>query len=224
MTIGEAVGQINTQSTSPLAAYGNGANMKIVDMPPPPPELDNSLYLSEDWQPGSVLLEIGSIIENCSLRYDIANGYIEIKGENTVRAAAEKDVAQFTINTLPKARWFINASQFGGQKKTKYNLMEVLVDGEIKLLYSSKVEIIKPNGGFTDQRRAMGDPITSRKIEKFYLVQNGNLFDANSKGKLLDAFGEKTNMMKSYAKAKGLGFSKQEDLIALVQHYSAIAK
>lgn len=220
-----AYAQLTSLSSSPLTAYGSGVNMRVSEMPATLPDLDNSLYLDEEWKTGSILLEDGRIIKECTLRYDIANGYIEIKDGTTVRAAAEKNVQQFTIKNPPQTRWFVSGAIFKSNKEPNYNLMEVLVDGEIKLLLSTKVEIIKPNGGFTDQRReTSGDPITSRKVVKYYLIQNEQLYDVTSKGKLMKAFGEYQAEMKLYAKKTKTGFNKQQDLVILVTRYAELVK
>jgi len=217
--------QLESLSSSPLTAYGSGVNMRVNNMPTAPPDLDNSLYLQEEWAVGSILLEDGRIIKRCTLRYDIGNGYIEIQDRTTIRAAAERNVQQFTIETPPQTRWFVSGSKFKSEKEPNYNLMEVLVDGDIKLLLSTKVEIIKPSGGFSDQRRAnSGDPITSRKIVKFYLIQDEQLVDVTSKGKLLKAFGSYQTDIKSYAKKNKIGFSKQKDLVTLATYYAELVK
>ena len=117
--------QLQSYSTSPLTAYGSGANMRVIDMPPAPQDLDHSIYLEEQWLPGSIALENGRIIKECTLRYDLINGYLEIQNEKAVRAAPEKDVKQFSIEQEGKVRWFVNIAEFKGIKKDDHTLMEV---------------------------------------------------------------------------------------------------
>lgn len=217
--------QLETLTTGPLTTYGSGVNMRVADLPKTLPDLDNSLYLIDEWSIGSILLENGRIIKNCTLKYDIANGFIEIQDKVAIRAVKEKDVTQFTIETPPITRWFVNGSIFKKDPKPKHSLMEVLVDKEIKLLVNNEVEIIKPNGGFTDQRRDVSaDPITSRKIVKFYLAKDEQLIDISSKGKVLKAFAPLDTEMKSYAKSNKIGFNKQEDLVLLVTEYAKLVQ
>lgn len=213
--------QAETYTTSPLSTYGSGVNLRVADLPTPPPDLDNSLYLVDDWSIGNILLADGRIIKKCTLRYDIANGFIEIQDKTAIRAVKEIDVKQLAIEAPPITRWFVNASIYKNEKNPKHSLMEVLVDGDIKLLVNSEVEIIKPNGGFTDQRREVSaDPITSRKIVKYYLAKDDQLMDISSKGKVLKAFAPLDTEMKSYAKSKKVGFNKQNDLMTLVTEYA----
>lgn len=214
-------GQISSVSASkPLAVYGDGINMKMMDIPPLPQDLDHSLYLEDEWLPGSVLFENDRILEKCSLKYDIANGYVEIKGEKSVKAAPERDVKQFTFTQNEVDRWFMSASLFNNSDKISQKLLEVLVSGEVKLLFLSEVEIIKPNGGFTDQRRAGADAITSMKKEKYYLVQNEALATFDTKKQMYKAFGNQLEPMKEWIKSYKLKLNDQDDLKRIVIHYS----
>ena len=216
-----AIGQISSVSAAkPLAVYGDGVNMKMMDLPPLPQDLDHSLYLEDEWLPGSVLFENDRFLEKCSLKYDIANGYVEIKGEKSVKAAPEKDVKQFSFTQNEVDRWFMSASLFGNSDKISEKLLEVLVSGEVKLLFLSEVEIVKPNGGFTDQRRAGADAITSIKVEKYYLVQNEELSVFDTKKQMYKAFGNQLDPMKEWIKSYNLKLKDKDDMKRIVIHYA----
>lgn len=209
-------------AAQPLSIYGDGVNMRMMDMPPPPQDLDHSLYLEDEWLPGSILFENNRVIKKCSLKYDIANGYIEIKAENVVKAAPEKDVKQFTFTENDVDRWFMSASLFNNSEKISGKLLEVLVGGEIKLLYLTTVEILKPNGGFVDQRRAGADAITSIKRDKYYLVKGEELMEMDNKKQAMEAFGVHADDMKDWVKQNSLKFGKQDDLKQIVAHYTSL--
>lgn len=216
-----AQAQLQSYSTSPLTAYGAGANMRVIDMPPAPQGLDHSLYLEEEWLPGSIALENGRVIKSCTLRYDIVNGFIEVQNDIGVRAAPVKDVAQFSMNQNGRIRWFVNIAEFVGTKENDHTLMEVLVDKDVKLFRATKIEVVKSNDGITSQRRdLLADPITSMRKDTYYINQGEELVDVSSKPKLLKAFGDQEQVMKSWAKKNKLGFKKENDLIKLIGHYA----
>ena len=219
-----SLAQLTTQSTSPLTAYGSGSNMRLVDMPPVPQDLDHSIYLDEGWAPGDILLENNRIIRECTLRYDIANGYLEVQSETGIRATPEKEVEQFFMVEGDNKRWFVSGLLFTYDKGPLSTLMEVLVDDDTQLLFSSRIIITQPNGGFTEQRRAGADAITSMQEDKYYLTEGEELIDASTKKKMLAAFGEYQEDMKAWAKANKIKYNDQDDVIALVQQYNAITK
>ena len=161
-----ASAQLVSQSTSALTAYGSGANMRLVDMPPVPQDLDHSLYLDDGWTQGNILLENNRIIRECTLRYDIANGFIEIQSETGIRAAPEQQVQQFFMMENDSTRWFISGMLFEYNKNPITSLMEVLVDENTQLLLRTRIIVTQSNGGFTEQRRAGADAITSLKEEE----------------------------------------------------------
>ena len=100
--------------------------------------------------------------------------------------------------------------------------MEVLVDGNIKLLLNSKIDIIKPSGGFSDQRRAGADAITSIREDTYYLAQGEQLAEIDSKKQALAAFGNYKDAMSVWTKKEKLKFGKQEDLITIVNYYAGL--
>jgi hypothetical protein len=213
---------LNNLSAAPLTAYGAGVNMRVNEMPPAPPDMDNSLYISEEWLIGDILLENGSVLKKVALRYDIANGYIEIKDDKIVRAVAERNVQQFNMKDSLGVRWYANEIIFKPDAQDP-ELLEILYDKSIKLLLSARVQIINNGGGFTDQRREASDsPITSRKIEKLYLYQDKQLIEVSSKAKLLKAFAQEGDKVKKYAKENKLSFSKNNDVKKLVAYYDTL--
>lgn len=218
-----ASAQLVSQSTSALTAYGSGANMRLVDMPPVPQDLDHSLYLDDGWTQGNILLENNRIIRECTLRYDITNGFIEIQSETGIRAAPEQQVQQFFMMNGDSIRWFISGMLFEYKKDPITSLMEVLVDESTQLLLRTRIIINKPNGGFTDQRRAGADAITSLKEEEYYLTQEDQLIDVSSKKKMFEAFGDQQNEMKQWAKNAKIKYNDQSDVISLIQYYNTIS-
>jgi hypothetical protein len=218
-----ASAQIVSAPTSPLTAYGSGVNMRLADMPLVPQDLDHSLYLDDGWSKGDILLENNGIIRACTLRYDIANGYIEIQSETGIRAAPEQQVQQFFIMNDDSTRWFISGMLFEYEKGPISSLMEVLVDEPTQLLLRTRIIISQPNGGFTEQRRAGADAITSVKEVEYYLTMGDQLIDASSKKKMFEAFGDQQSEMKKWAKNAKTKYNDQSDVITLIKHYNSIS-
>lgn len=218
-----ASAQLPSTSTSPLTAYGSGVNMRLVDMPTLPQDLDHSLYLDDGWTQGNILLENNRIIRECTLRYDIANGFIEIQSETGIRAAPEQQVQQFFMMEDDSSRWFISGMLFKYEKEPITSLMEVLVDESTQLLLRTRIIITQPNGGFTEQRRAGADAITSVKEEEYYLTQGDQLIDASNKKKMFEAFKDQQTEMKKWAKNAKIKYNDQNDVISLIKYYNTIS-
>ena len=218
-----ASAQLVSQSTSALTAYGSGANMRLVDMPPVPQDLDHSLYLDDGWTQGNIILENNRIIRECTLRYDIANGFIEIQSETGIRAAPEQQVQQFFMMNGDSARWFISGMLFEYKKDPITSLMEVLVDENTQLLLRTRIIVTQSNGGFTEQRRAGADAITSVKEEEYYLTQGDQLIDASNKKKMFEAFKDQQTEMKKWAKNAKIKYNDQSDVISLIKYYNTIS-
>jgi hypothetical protein len=218
-----ASAQMTSTATSPLTVYGDGLNMRMADMPPVPQDLDHSLYLDDGWSKGNILLENNGIIRACTLRYDIANGYIEIQSETGIRAAPEQQVQQFFMMNDDSTRWFISGMLFEYEKNPISSLMEVLVDERTQLLLRTRIIVTQNNGGFTDQRRAGADAITSVKKVEYYLTMGDQLIDASSKKKMFEAFGDQQSEMKKWAKNTKTKYNDQSDLISLIKHYNSIS-
>ena len=214
-----AAAQLKTMTTCTLTAYGSGDNIRLIDIPPVPQHPIYSYYLnySQDhgWAKGSILLGNNRIIRECTLRYDIANAYIEFESESGIRATHEAQVRQFCMMEGASSRWFISGLYFEDEEDTFSTLMEVLVNEPTQLLLRTRIIISYP---YQPSR------MYSAKLEvKYYLAQGNQLIDISTKKKMFAAFGERQAEMKSWAKNVKFKYKNQIDLIYLVKHYNRLS-
>ena len=208
---------------SSLGSAGVGTGMRVASIPKPPSDLDDAIYLSPEWEKGSILLQSGQFIKSCTLRCDLGNEYIEIKDKSIIRGIPFAEVDQFRIlETSGDTVWFLGGNHYLIDEEKPDGIFELLVNGAQLLVSRTTVEILKSNGGFTDLQRGDNGIKTVRK-ERFYVVSDENhLYEISGMSSLVKVCGDKGVEVKNWSKENKMNPKQRNELKSIWEFYLAL--
>jgi hypothetical protein len=77
---------------------GTNPALVLEELKGPPPEVQGSYYLNEEWQMGSMQMQEQGALRNLPLRYDLKNQWIEIKTSDGLKICPLNRVAFFVFH------------------------------------------------------------------------------------------------------------------------------
>lgn len=181
-----------------------------------------SPYLHDgEWVSGIILKPSGHPTEELEFRYDMTREELEVKyrrnGQEMVLLVPPKNVKGFTVKDEP-IMVFRNGFRSDDKNINRYTLMQVIYDGETKLVKYYKTKLIE--GRQPDYR-------TGRLTDKF--VDNDRYYMTDDSGKLVSVKLKKrsilkqlsgnTNTLEQYTDQRDLSFDSESDLVQILKYY-----
>lgn len=185
-------------------------NLKISD-------IQGSPYLDEDFSPGKITTNDGTIYTEIPLRYNAYSDDMEF----------QKDKDSYNID--PKT--IVKRAEFGGlifsylrydeNAKSKSSFFEILIEGKATLLVRYTVKFLEK-----EAVKAFVDPKPARfeEAQKEYYIS----FDGapakliTNKKNLLELFGTQKTEMESYISKNKLSVKGDDALTKIVVHYNSL--
>lgn len=173
-------------------------------------DYEGSPYLINDWRKGTVVAKTnGKTYELAKMRYDIYKDEIEYE-ENQKPYRFANEITEFQLAGRVFRRNFPNIETYNAR-----SFYEVLYDGKIKVLkhYLVKVQSEKPYNSATEIKRFVKD-------EYLFLMKDSKMIKLKrDKKAVLDLLADKQSDLENFIKSQKLKLSKEDDIIALVEHY-----
>ena len=175
-------------------------------------------YISDRWNQGSIVLLTGDTIRNYPLKYNLLTRNVEVKTEQMVKVVPIDDVRQFYWLDNGQRLTFINGSGYTMGGTPIVGSYQVLAEGALNLFKKYHLTVQKANYrpeldvGFTENRLI--------KEVKYFVATGKNLYELKNGKKVFDHFRQHRPTMKRFAKREGLNPKREDDLIAIVQHYN----
>ncbi|TRX57537.1 hypothetical protein FNH22_15445 [Fulvivirga sp. M361] len=195
----------------------------IEELPPPPPKVEGSVYLSEEWQHGAVTLASNQKITNYLLKYDLQNHILEIRVSDEIKVCPLHMFTSFElkdVRTNTTSR-FVNLPNLTNDPEFADGIAEVLFEGEVLLLKQYHLVTKEPTYLATVDMGKKNSSI--HKKEKFYISQNKTLKKIERRHKLnKELFGNHQSQMETYIATNKLKFSNESDLINIALHFNSI--
>lgn len=217
LTCQSTLGQIRfTEGTINANLNRSGIVDEIHDSPES--NLDDDMYLFEEWLPGYVVFVNFSIYDQGKLRYNLAKDELEILlPDEGIKIAPLYILKTFSFNkSANDSLHFINATKY-----TKYygednkGIHEVLVNDKISLL---KLYYIKTVPANYIPAFDLGSKQAQLAIDQeFFLLSDDKLYEINRKKDFIDFF-DKSSKLKSFMKKERLKVTKESDLIQIIDH------
>jgi hypothetical protein len=150
----------------------------ITQLPPAPPEVKGSYYLTEDWKRGTLYLQ-ETALKDYYFRYDIQHNQFEIKTENQVKVLTGQRVAKFEQDNGEGVAAYVNAKPYTLEGVPLQGFLQVIVDGNWDLVSKTEVKLVK--AGYVAALDAGSPDSKLEKSEKYYLSdKQGHLVLAQS--------------------------------------------
>jgi hypothetical protein len=181
--------------------------------------IQGSMYLFEDFRPGSIVLKSDTLIEGIKFRYNIRSKQMEMSLNKDTLAFIRPDKARF-VNFDHKTFIF---TTFEEDNKTGMDYFQVIADGNAKLLLHYDVVFIPKNPPVTPY--SAGNPNDQYVQFKNYFSQKGDrpAIPMSKKQKnILKLFSDKKVEIAKYIEEKNLKTSREADLVELFRYYNSL--
>ena len=189
-------------------------------------KIKGSPYIFEGkWIMGNVQTPSGPWINDIEFRFNTSRHELEVKltDKNQVLLVPNKNVKGFKISNSGNFFTFRNGFKATDGSLSKYSLVQVLYDGNTKLVkyYNTKhIEGRQP------------DYSTGLIVDKFitdvqfYLMNSSNELEPVKlkKKDILKVLDSNKDKIENYADESNLSFKKEENLIQILSHYDQINK
>lgn len=197
----------------------------LEELPLAPPQLEGSVYLSEEWQYGTVTLTSKQQIKEYPLKYDLQKHNIEIRAGGDVKICPSSLFSEFELRDMANntSSRYINLSLLSIPKHLLPldGVAEVLFQDKVTLLKYHYLTIKEPTYVATVD---MGNK--NRKIykkEKYFMVYGEHFKEmAKNQKRNRDMFGKHQQAMDHYITEQKLKPSKRSHLIQIVRHYNEL--
>lgn len=194
------------------------------------PKLENpnskSYFYDNDWQIGSIYDDEKTIVENKPLKYDIVREWLEIRLNEDIMILPVRKIDSFewyNTNANYKSK-FLPANNFKmpyEENTLPVGFLEVLVDGEVKLLAHKNVRIFQANTSVSVTGSHRSHDIIY--VTKFYLAKDDTLYPIHKRRKKnLHLFGEYSKKIKKFYKKNGLLTRRKPDLMQIILYYNSL--
>lgn len=205
---------VNAQVSSAIGLDQSGMLLRVKNS-----AFDNvvgSPYLIKDWTNGSVKFFSADPIQNVSLKLDLMENLLVVKGKNDQENLFDTKVSEFTLNDSGKERLF--RAGFTSSKNIAINAyFEVLYDGKTKFLFRELKSIIESTGYNTS---TITKNISSAM--EYYISKADNVVNVvkvNEKSIL--AILNKPELA-IYVKDNKLNLKSTADIVKLLQYYDTL--
>ncbi len=200
-----------------------GAN-QMAQLPMPPGERVNEVYMSNSWQKSIVSL-YGSEeqIVGMPVKYELKTNTLEFNVSGEVKVMDVRRVKNLVLlDSVEKGHLYVNGKEYTCEAEMR-TLLEVLASGKMSLYREPTYTIAKPNYNV-----AMN---VGEKDEKIYRAEN--YYYAPGDGKKLTllptkkkafaaVFSDKTEEVKKFMDDKNIKLSRREDLAKVFEFYNSL--
>lgn len=171
-------------------------------------------FETDQMQSGEIFYD-GTFYENVPLQYDIASQEVVINRYNSNEAIQlpNEKIKYFLFD----GKRFENIFSIEGKdENVKSTIYEIMSSGKASVLIK---RIKKIKNGLRAE-----DPASFVEEDEFYVRKEKNLYTINDKGSVMEAFGDKKDLIKTFIRKNKLRFKKntEKELIITAEYYSTL--
>ncbi len=195
----------------------------IDELPIPPPKLEGSLYLFDDWITGDVFLKNNKVLKGYPIRYDLKNQLLEINASGEIKVCQLPLLKSFAYKEpIGDSIFYHNTSEVNN---ITYDLpkgvCQILLDGKIKLV---KYEYIEIKEATYNVALSMGERNDKAlKKSKIFALVNDNVFAVKGSIKKNETlFKDNLKEIENFVKKNKLKLKNESHLIRIFQFYQEL--
>ncbi|MEQ8927830.1 MAG: hypothetical protein RLO81_18580 [Fulvivirga sp.] len=197
---------------------------EVIDLLPlPPPKLEGTFYLNDEWIVGDLWLKNNKVIKGFPLKYDLKNQLLEINTEHGIKVCQLPLIEKFVIKEpLKDSVKYYNTSVVNNVTfDLPQGICEVLVNDKVKVLKYQYLEIKEATYNAAINMGERNDKVL--KKERLYAVVRDEVFELKNKvGKNEEVFGDKTAQVEDFAKKNGLKLKEDAEIIKVFEYYNSL--
>lgn len=181
------------------------------------PTTIESVYLTDNWVAGTVVLKPDYKLEDVMMKYDIKNNVLELYTLSEIKIAPVARLLSFKYFEKLEKHFYIDAEHLNIMGLT--GLVDEVVKGKASLYVKPYLKKIPSN---YNPALNVGDPSDKFKVEEtLFLVINQTAYDITRSGKkMLPYFCDKSAVIESYAKQNKLSYKEKNDIIKIVEEFN----
>jgi len=181
------------------------------------PTTVESLYLTDEWVMGIVVLKPDYKLENAQMKYDIKNNALELYTQSGIKLAPAAKLQSFSYFYKTDKHLYLDADALKINGLT--GLVDEVVKGNASLYSKPYLRKIPSN---YNAALNVGDPSDKFQLEEaLFLVMNQKAYDITKTGKkMLNYFGDKSATIESYVKQNRLSYKEKNDIIKIVEEFN----
>jgi hypothetical protein len=179
--------------------------------------IEGEPYLFADWMYSKIFLKTNHLFDNFKINLDLTNNEINVQTDKDIRILEGNRVLYFqTYTSGNDTTLFLNGSNFKIDNTILSGFLKVVANGKWRVLSKTEIELLPPS--YYVQFNAGNQNSKYSKKEVFYISNEKNQLARakNIKKNELQFFGEREAVVKRFMEAHKTKFSKEEDLVALV--------
>lgn len=179
--------------------------------------IEGEPYLFADWMYSKIFLKTNHLLENFKINLDLTNNEINVQTDKDIRILEGNRVLYFqTYSNGNDTILFVNGNNFKIDNTALSGFLKVVVNGKWRVLSKTEIELLPPS--YYVQFNAGNQNSKYSKKEVLFIADEKNQLARakNIKKKELQFFGERETAVKEFIEVHKTKFSKQEDLMDLV--------
>lgn len=219
-----AFSQTTNQEISILDRNVNPGQV-INELPLPPPGMEGSFYLNENWLTGDfTITNSDKLYKNFPLRYDLKNQLLEIENNDQTKICTLPVLRTFSYrNHNNEIESYINTELIDDANKIlPKSIAQVLYEDKLMLIGVPYVEVKDPTYVPAIDMGNRNQKIL-KKID-YYVINNARAhkITGSSFKKNEGIFGNKKSDVENYIKENRLKFNKEDDLVKIFDYYNSL--
>ncbi|QSE96033.1 hypothetical protein [Fulvivirga lutea] len=213
-----------SQSVSAVTDTKSANPGEVIDqLPLPPPKLEGTFYLNEDWVEGDLWLKNQKVLRGFPLKYDLKNQLLEIKTEYGIKVCQLPLIEKFVIKQpLKDSIHYYNTSVVNNITfDVPKGICEILVNDKVKVIKYQYMEIKEATYNVALSAGERNDKVL--KKDKHYVIVRDQVFELKNKVKKNDeVFGQKTSEVEAFAKKNNLKLKDDAEIIKVFEYYNSL--
>lgn len=219
-----AFSQTTNQEISILDRNVNPGQV-INELPLPPPGMEGSFYLNENWLTGDfTITNSDKLYKNFPLRYDLKNQLLEIENNDQTKICTLPVLRTFSYrNHNNEIESYINTELIDDANKIlPKSIAQVLYEDKLMLIGVPYVEVKDPTYVPAIDMGNRNQKIL-KKID-YYVINNARAHKITGPSfkKNEGIFGNKKSDVENYIKENRLKFNKEDDLVKIFNYYNSL--
>ncbi len=192
------------------------------EFPPPPPSMEGSYFMDEEWANATLELNSNRSIRNVPVRYDLVNEQLEIKTSYGIRVCNLQLLRAFQITEQHDSSYYYNTQSLNWGSKIPSGIAKVVLSrDDFKVLEFFYTEIREPT-----YVPALDMGSKNKKILKksdLYLLQKGKALKVNKKIKRNQhIFREHLRSVEEFTRSNNYRLSEFEGAFEIFSYYHSL--
>jgi hypothetical protein len=218
-----AYAQVATQPGEVKINTYSGANVEAFSKLEPVKIDRNSIFYSDYWNMGTIMLKENKSIAEVLIKYNLYNKSLEVKIENDVKVVPLSLLRSFTwINSKTGIEEsFVNTETLS-EVSYLNSILQVLVSGKTTLYKENGYKILQPNYNVQFDVGERDEKLVEE--QNYYLAMNDSIYDVKLKKKFIKKLFLNNQEALNLINSNRYKIKSEDDLVSFVADLNALSE